>query len=86
MGRGRCYLGLDEKGAALGVGTSEAIWIAVNTHPHWKEQCQRLARRRPANKAIVSVARKLLVVVWHVLTECVAGRKADGDGTIGQWV
>ena len=30
-------------------------------------------------KAIVAIARKLLVVVWHVLTECVADRRADED-------
>ena len=57
----------------------QAAWIAVNTHPHWKEQYQRLARRKPANKATVAIARKLLVVVWHVLTECMADRKADEE-------
>jgi hypothetical protein len=31
------------------------------------------------NKAIVAVARKLLVVVWHVLTEATADRHADQD-------
>jgi hypothetical protein len=31
------------------------------------------------DKAIVAIARKLLVVVWHVLTECVADRKAAID-------
>jgi hypothetical protein len=61
----------------------QAARIAANTYPHWKERYQRLARCKPANKAI---ARKLPVVVWRVLTECVADRKADGDGTTGQWV
>jgi hypothetical protein len=37
------------------------------------------ARCKPANKAIVAIARKLLVVVWQVLTECVADRKADEE-------
>ena len=55
----------------------QAAWIAVNTHPHWKEQYRRLARRKPANKAIVAIARKLLVVVWRVLHEREADRKAD---------
>jgi hypothetical protein len=54
-------------------------WVAVNTHPHWKEQYQRLTRRKPTNKAIVATARKLLVVVWHVLTEREADRRADLD-------
>ena len=57
----------------------QAAWVAVNTHPHWKEQYERLRRRKPTNKAIVAIARKLLVVVWHVLTECVADRRADED-------
>ena len=28
-------------------------------------------------KAVVAVARKLLVIVWHVLTKCEADRHAD---------
>jgi transposase len=31
----------------------------------------------PAAKAIVAIARKLLVVIWHVLTERAADRQAD---------
>jgi hypothetical protein len=38
-----------------------------------------LARRKPTNKAIVAIARKLLVVVWHVLTECAADRQANEE-------
>jgi len=57
----------------------QAAWVAVNTHPHWKEQYQRLTRRKPTNKAIVAIARKLLVVVWHVLTAREADRRADPD-------
>jgi transposase len=57
----------------------EAAWIAVDTHPHWKEQFQKLNRRMKSCKAIVAIARKLLVVIWHVMTERVADRKADPD-------
>jgi hypothetical protein len=57
----------------------QAAWVAVNTHPHWKEQDERLRRHKPTNKAIVAIARRLLVVVWHVLSECVADRRADED-------
>ncbi|RLC64171.1 MAG: IS110 family transposase, partial [Chloroflexi bacterium] len=57
----------------------QAAWVAVNTHPHRKEQYERLRRRKPTDKAIVAIACKLLVVVWHVLTECVADRRADED-------
>jgi len=57
----------------------QAAWAAVRHHPHWKAQFQRLSRRKHPNKAIVAIARKLLVVVWHVLTECVADRRADDE-------
>jgi transposase len=58
---------------------AQAAWTAVTTHPFWKAESERLARRKPANKAFVTIARKLLVVVWHVLTECEADRKADEE-------
>lgn len=55
----------------------EAAWVAVERHPHWKGQFARLSARIGAQKAIVAIARKLLVVVWHVLTDGEADR--DGD-------
>lgn len=54
----------------------EAAWVAVQTHPHWQAVFARLEARLGRNKAIVAVARKLLVVVWHVLTARVADRQA----------
>ena len=57
----------------------EAAWVAVNSHPYWREQYQKLSHRMSANKAIVAMARRLLVVVWQVLTERVADRRADPD-------
>ena len=33
----------------------------------------------PTNKAIVAIARRLLVAVWHVLTERTIDRRADPD-------
>jgi transposase len=45
----------------------EAAWVAVEHHPHWKAQFERLASRIGKQKAIVAVARKLLVAIWHVL-------------------
>src|SRR5690242_15320714 len=47
----------------------EAAWAAVASHPHWKAVFQRLAARIGKRKAIVAIARKLLVVIWHVLTD-----------------
>lgn len=46
-----------------------AAHMAVRSHPHWKRQYQEMCRRMPKQKAIVAVARKLLVVIWHVLTK-----------------
>jgi hypothetical protein len=54
----------------------EAAWVAVGGHPYWKELFDRLAVRVGRPKAIVAIARKLLVVVWHVLAEQVADREA----------
>ena len=55
----------------------EAAWVAVQVHPYWKQVFARLERRIGRSKAIVAVARKLLVVIWHVLSARVADRQAD---------
>jgi transposase len=47
----------------------EAAWVAVEHHPHWKAQFERLAARIGKQKAIGAIARKLLVVIWHVLSQ-----------------
>jgi transposase len=54
----------------------EAAWVAVASQPYWKELFDRLAFRVGKPKAIVAIARKLLVVVWHVLSKRVADREA----------
>lgn len=55
----------------------QVAWTAVRHHPHWREQFKHLEQRIGKNKAIVAIARKLLVVVWHVLSEQAAERRAD---------
>jgi transposase len=55
----------------------EAAWIAVECHPYWKAQYARLSARLGKQKAIVAIARKLLVVVWHVLIKQEADQHAD---------
>jgi transposase len=55
----------------------EAAWAAVEHHPYWKAEFTRSAYRMAENKAIVAIARRLLVAIWHVLTEQVADRHAD---------
>lgn len=57
----------------------EAAQTAANTHPHWKEVLARSEVRLGRNKAIVAIARKLLVAVWHVLAESAADRFSDPE-------
>ncbi|WKZ52864.1 MAG: IS110 family transposase [Anaerolineales bacterium] len=48
----------------------EAAWRAIRISPYWKEQYEKyLKRMRKPQQAIVVIARKLLVTVWHVLTK-----------------
>jgi len=48
----------------------EAAWRAIRISPYWKEQYEKyLKHMRKPNQAIVVIARKLLVTVWHVLTK-----------------
>ena len=55
----------------------EAAWAAVRRSPHWAQQYERLAGRIGRAKAIVAIARKLLVVIWHVLQAREADRHAE---------
>jgi transposase len=57
----------------------EAAQTAANTHPHWKAELARLEKRLGHNKAIVAIARKLLVAVWHILAEGCADRFAQPE-------
>ena len=55
----------------------EAAWAAVLNFPFWKSQFERLSRHMPENKAIVAIARKLLIAIWYVLARRIADRNAD---------
>jgi transposase len=55
----------------------EAAWVAIAHHPHWQREFERLAPRIGRGKAVVAIARKLLVVVWYVLSGQVADTHAD---------
>jgi transposase len=57
----------------------EAAQTAANTHPHWQAELARREPRLGRNKAIVAIARKLLVAVWHVLTEGCADCHAEPE-------
>lgn len=50
---------------------------AITNHAHWKAQFEALSSHIGKKKAIVAIARKLLVVVWHVLTKESADRFAN---------
>lgn len=47
----------------------EAARAAIRWDPHWRQVHDRIARRRGSHIAVVAVARKLLVLVWHLLTK-----------------
>jgi transposase len=63
----------------LRVALVEAAHVAANSHPHWKAELARLQPRLGYNKAIVAIARKLLVTAWHVLARKVADRFAEPE-------
>jgi transposase len=55
----------------------EAAWSAVGSSPYWKSQYETLKKRgKHANEAIVAVARKMLVAIWHVLSKHAPDRHA----------
>jgi transposase len=66
----------------------EAAWVAVEYHPHWKGLFERLSARIGKHKAIVAIARKLLVAVWHVLSRQCADIHAEAQAvarTLLRW-
>lgn len=64
----------------------EAAWSAVRYDPYWKQQFERLAHRIGKKKAIIAIARKLLVVIWHVLSAVETDRRADPDKIAGKFM
>jgi transposase len=55
----------------------EAANSAARSHPHWKQVLAKLEPRLGRSKAVVAIARKLLVAVWHVLTKQVKDKHAQ---------
>jgi transposase len=55
----------------------EAAHSASRWHGHWRAEFTRLRAHVGHRKALVAIARKLLVVVWHVLTHETADRHAE---------
>jgi len=63
----------------LRVVLTEAAQVAANSHPHWKAELARLQPRLGRNKAIVAIARKLLVAVWYILAQHKTDRFAQPE-------
>ena len=57
----------------------QAAWGAVRSDPYWKAQYQRLTKVKHPNKAIVAIARRLLVSAWHILTKREPYRHFDDE-------
>jgi transposase len=53
---------------------------AIEHHPHWKKEFERLELHLGRSKAVVAITRKLLVAVWYMLNEKIADRFADPAG------
>ncbi len=57
----------------------ETAQVAANNHPHWKAELAHLQPRLGRNKAIVAIARKLLVAVWYILAQHQTDRFAQPE-------
>jgi len=57
----------------------QAAWAAVRSDPYWKAQYQRLTKVKHPNKAIVAIARRLLVSAWYILTKREPYRQANEE-------
>ena len=55
----------------------EAAQICVLHDPRWKAELARLEPRLGRNKAIVAIARKMLVIIWHILSKHEAEKHLD---------
>jgi transposase len=55
----------------------EAANHAIVHHPRWKVEYARLEPRLGRSKAVIAIARKMLVVIWHLLAEEKADHFAD---------
>ena len=57
----------------------EAAWRAIRMSRLWKERYEELKKRKGPSKAIVAIARKLLVTLWHVLSKEETDRNASEE-------
>jgi len=57
----------------------DAARSASRFHPYWRAELARLEPRLGYSKALVAIARKLLIAVWHILTEETVDRHAQPE-------
>ena len=50
--------------------------------PSWGERCRRIVKRRGKLKALVAVARSILVIIWNLLSDPTAPDSTTSDLTI----
>lgn len=55
----------------------QVAWAAVRYSITWRKRFDLLTLRKGRHKAITIIARKILVVIWHVLTKRTPDRDAD---------
>jgi transposase len=63
--------------AELRTALVACAWSATHWSPYWRSLFQALSHRLGKPKAITAIARKLLVVIWHVLTKRELDRHAN---------
>jgi hypothetical protein len=51
--------------------------IAAMHHPYWKKELERLEVRLGRSRAVVAIARKLLITVWHIMRREVVDKHHD---------
>jgi len=59
----------------------EAAWTAVRFNLHWKTKFARYERRLGSSKAIVAIARQMLVSIWYLWHDHVVDRHTDALAT-----
>ena len=65
----------------LRAAMAEATWVAVLHNAYWKARFEHLCRHLTREKAIVAIARQMLVAVWHVWHDREPDQHSDPTAT-----
>ena len=66
----------------------EVAWVVIRYSDYWEEKFTAIADRRGRPRAIVAIARKLLVTVWYLLSQSEADRHTAPDAiarSLAEW-